>query len=129
MYIFQWLSSTEKRIGEIPVVRAILNISILRFLTRPVSVSLPQDQLKTQQTELEATLVKIILAPEPYPPPGRALRNVVARCLTLLYTRAESRSLFDTLQAFMKVTSDFKATDKDVYKMYALPSFFSVGFV
>ncbi|THU92726.1 clathrin-coated vesicle protein [Dendrothele bispora CBS 962.96] len=96
MYTFQWLSSTEKRITEIPV-----------------------DQLKSHQAELEATLAKIILAPEPYPAPGRALRVAVARCLTLLYTRAESRSLFDTLQAFMKVTSDFKAVDKDVHKIAA----------
>ncbi|KAL0060432.1 hypothetical protein AAF712_012801 [Marasmius tenuissimus] len=93
MYLFQWLSSTEKRLDEIPV-----------------------DQIKSKQSELEATLVKIILAPEPYPSPGRALRNVVARCMTILYRRGESRTLFDTLQAFIKVTTDFKTPDMDVRK-------------
>jgi len=28
MYTFQWLSSTEKRISEIPVVRVVSNVSI-----------------------------------------------------------------------------------------------------
>ncbi|KIK61652.1 hypothetical protein GYMLUDRAFT_73165 [Collybiopsis luxurians FD-317 M1] len=96
MYTFQWLSSAEKKV-----------------------VSVPVDQLKSQQADLEATLVKIILAPTPYPAPGRAIRNAVARCLIAIYNRAETRTLFDTLQAFMKVTSDFKALDKDVYKTAA----------
>ncbi|KAF9269100.1 clathrin-coated vesicle protein [Marasmius fiardii PR-910] len=92
MYLFQWLSSTEKRLGEIPV-----------------------DQLKSKQSELEVILVKIIISPEPYPSPGRALRNVVARCLILLYRRGETRTLFDTLQAFLKVTSDFKTPNMDAF--------------
>ncbi|KAG7093998.1 hypothetical protein E1B28_007627 [Marasmius oreades] len=96
MYLFQWLSSTEKKLGEIPV-----------------------DQLKSKQSELEAILVKIILSPEPYPSPGRALRNVVARCLIVLYRRAETRTLFDTLQALLKVTSDFKTPDMDARKIAA----------
>ncbi|KAL0567040.1 hypothetical protein V5O48_014955 [Marasmius crinis-equi] len=96
MYLFQWLSSTEKRLSELPV-----------------------DQLKSKQSDLEAILVKIILAPEPYPSPGRALRNVVARCLTTLYRRGEARTLFDTLQAFLKVTADFKTPDMDARKIAA----------
>ncbi|KAJ3781084.1 clathrin-coated vesicle protein [Lentinula aff. detonsa] len=97
MYIFQWLSSTKKKI-----------------------VSIPVDQLKAQQADLEATLVKIILAAPPYPIPGRATRNVVARCLIAIYNRGETRTLFDMLQTFMKVASDYKTVDRDIYRTAAL---------
>ena len=76
-----------------------------------------QEYLKSRQSDLEAALVNVIKAPEPYPTPGRALRNLVARCLITLYTRAESRTLFDTLQAFMAIVGDFKVQDKDTNKM------------
>ncbi|KAF8916460.1 clathrin-coated vesicle protein [Mucidula mucida] len=82
MYIFQWLCSTEKRL---------------------VDVSL--GDLKSKQADIEAALVKVISGPSPYPPPGRAIRNVVARCLVTLYTRSETRTLFDTLQSFLKYAS------------------------
>ncbi|ESK97884.1 clathrin-coated vesicle protein [Moniliophthora roreri MCA 2997] len=96
MYIFQWLSSAEKSLAEIPV-----------------------DQLKSKQNHLEATLVKIILSPDPYPSPGKALRNIVARCLITIYRRGETRTLFDTLQSLIKVTSDFKSIDMDARKTAA----------
>lgn len=76
--------------------------------------------MKSLQSSLEATLVKVITAPEPYPTPGRAIRNLAARCFVNLYTRGESRALFDTLQAFMKVVAYFKTPDKDLNKMYVL---------
>ncbi|KAF5377759.1 hypothetical protein D9757_008083 [Collybiopsis confluens] len=96
MYVFQWLSSVERTITSIPV-----------------------DRLKAQQADVEDTIVKIILAPSPYPAPGRATRNGAARCLVALYSRADTRSLFDTLQAFLKVASDFKTLDRDVYRTAA----------
>ncbi|KAG6906802.1 hypothetical protein DXG01_012050 [Tephrocybe rancida] len=96
VYVFQWLSSTERKLAEVT----------------------PQ-HLKAVQANLESTLVKIITAPEPYPAPGRALRNIAGRCLVALYTRGESRTLFDTLQVFMKIVSDFKATDKETNKIAA----------
>ncbi|KAJ7235383.1 hypothetical protein C8J57DRAFT_143030 [Mycena rebaudengoi] len=75
MYIFQRLSATEKSIADVPV-----------------------EQLKAKQADLEVSLVKIIIAQDPYPVPGRALRNCVARCFITLYTRGETRTLFDTFQ-------------------------------
>ncbi|KAF9069763.1 clathrin-coated vesicle protein [Rhodocollybia butyracea] len=96
MYIFQWVSSAERKVAGLPI-----------------------DQLKAQQADLEATLIKIILAPTPYPAPGRATRSAIARCLIAIYGRGETRTLFDTLQAFMKVTSDFKTLDRDVHKIAA----------
>lgn len=77
-----------------------------------------QDQLKTKQTDLEKTLIKIISAPDPYPSPGRALRRPVARCLIALYTRIETRTLFDTIQVFLKIVGEFKAVVKDAVKMF-----------
>lgn len=79
--------------------------------------------MKSAQSALEATFIKVITAPEPYPPPGRALRNVTSRCFGALYTRGETRTLFDTLQVFMKVVGDFKTPDKDTNKMYVLQLF------
>ncbi|KAJ6450153.1 clathrin-coated vesicle protein [Mycena sanguinolenta] len=96
MYLFQWLSSTEKSINEASV-----------------------EHLKSKQADVEAALVKIVLAQNPYPTPGRALRNCVARCFIALYTRAETRTLFDTLQAFIKVIVDFKTPDRDSHKIAA----------
>ncbi|KAG6888099.1 hypothetical protein C0995_010705, partial [Termitomyces sp. Mi166 len=76
--------------------------------------------LKTVQAKLESILVKVITAPEPYPAPGRALRNIAGRCLVALYNRGETRTLFDTLQVFMKIVGDFKAAlDKETIKIAA----------
>jgi hypothetical protein len=61
-------------------------------------------------------LVKAILAPDPYPPPGRPLRHLVVRCLIILFTKGESRPLYDTLQTLLKFLGDFKVVDKDVQK-------------
>ncbi|KAJ7472591.1 clathrin-coated vesicle protein [Mycena latifolia] len=96
MYLFQWLSATEKSIVDSTV-----------------------EHLKSKQADLETTLVKVVLAQEPYPIPGRALRNCVARCLVALYTRGETRTLFDTLQSFIKVIIDFKTPDRDSHKIAA----------
>lgn len=76
-----------------------------------------QEDLKSGQTDLEALLVKIIASPEPYPSPGRPIRNLVAKCLTALYSRGETRTLFDTLQSFLKIAGDTKAPHKDVSRM------------
>ncbi|KAJ6526020.1 clathrin-coated vesicle protein [Mycena capillaripes] len=96
MYLFQWLSSTEKNITEATM-----------------------EHLKAKQADVEAALVKVVIAQDPYPVPGRALRNCVARCLIALYTRGETRTLFDTLQAFIKVIVDFKTPDRDSHKIAA----------
>ncbi|KAJ7198315.1 clathrin-coated vesicle protein [Mycena pura] len=96
MYLFQWLSAAEKSIKEAGM-----------------------EHLKAKQADLETTLVKVVLAQDPYPVPGRVLRNCVARCFVTLYTRGDTRTLFDTLQAFMKVILDFKTPDRDSHKIAA----------
>jgi hypothetical protein len=80
-----------------------------------------QDDIKTAQKDLEASLLDVISSREPYPVPGRALRNLVASCILILYTRGDSKNMFDTLLAFLKIASAFKApADRDQHKMYVL---------
>ncbi|KAF9499159.1 clathrin-coated vesicle protein [Pleurotus eryngii] len=96
MNLFSWLASTEKKLTDAS-----------------------PDILKGTQNTLEQTFVKIISASAPYTPPGRAIRQLVARCLIKLYRRGETRTLFDTLQALMKIVGDFKAIDKDSVRVAA----------
>lgn len=80
-----------------------------------------QDDIKTAQKDLEASLLDVISSREPFPIPGRALRNLVASCILILYTRGDSKNMFDTLLAFLKIASAFKApADRDQNKMYVL---------
>ena len=77
-----------------------------------------QDDIKTAQKDLEASLLSVVSSREPYPVPGRALRNLVASCILILYTRGDAKNMFDTLIAFLKVASDFKApADRDQHRM------------
>ena len=82
-----------------------------------------QDDIKTAQKDLEASLLDVISPREPYPVPGRALRNLVASSILILYTRGDSKNMFDTLIAYLKIASAFKApADRDQHKMYVLIS-------
>jgi hypothetical protein len=77
-----------------------------------------QDDIKTAQKDLGVSLLGVVSSREPYPVPGRALRNLVASCILILYTRGDSKNMFDTLIAFLKVAGDFKApADRDQNKM------------
>jgi len=96
VYVFQWLSSTDKNLRIVPI-----------------------GDLKPKQGELEKVFIKVISAAESYPVPGRAIRNLVGRCLITLYTRGETRTMFDTLQTFLRLVSDNKLADKDVVKIAA----------
>lgn len=90
--------------------------SFQRIIAFPANKA--QEHLKAKQADLEASVVKIISAPDPYPAPGRALRNVAGRCLITAYTRGETRTLFDTMQAFLKIVGDFKTADREPNKMW-----------
>lgn len=59
--------------------------------------------------------MKVILAQEPFPP-GRPLRNIVSRCFIAIYSLGETRTLYDTLQTFLRLIGDHKATDRDIQK-------------
>ncbi|OSD03664.1 ARM repeat-containing protein [Trametes coccinea BRFM310] len=97
IYLFQWLSSTERKVKRADV-----------------------DHLKACQADLEASLVKVVTAPEPYPLPGRPIRRLVASCLKALYMRGETKSLFDTIQAFLKILSETKPPAKESSRIAAM---------
>jgi len=100
--LFQWLASTQRSLEE-------------------ASYS----SLKASQSHLEETMLKVIEAQEPYPTPGRSLRKLVSRCLVLLYTRGDSRSLFDTLQRLLKLVVDLKPTGPS--EIHKIAAFFCIG--
>ncbi|KAF8315585.1 ARM repeat-containing protein [Clavulina sp. PMI_390] len=85
--VFQWLSRCEQS---------------LRIL--------PEDDIKAVQSGLEATLISIISAGPPYPVPGRSIRQLLARSFIVLFERAQTRSLFDTLQSLSRTTNDSKSS-------------------
>ena len=58
-------------------------------------------------------MIKIIAAPEPFPFPGRPVRRLVANCLKAVYMRGETKSLYDTIQAFLKILAEVKPPAKD----------------
>ncbi|TFY58733.1 hypothetical protein EVJ58_g6238 [Rhodofomes roseus] len=97
IYLFQWLASTEKAVRQAST-----------------------EDLKATQTDLEETLVKIVSAPEPYPPPGRPVRSIVAKCLVALYMRGETKTLYDTIQSFLKIIGEPKGVGKDSSKIAAM---------
>ena len=95
----------------------------LRYVTlNPTSTPLHpnpnflQADLKEIQQPLLDTLLKLITASEPYPFPGRLVRNLVAECLVLIYTHGETKTLYDSIQVLLKPL-DPKATHKDVHKV------------
>ncbi|KAH8115151.1 clathrin-coated vesicle protein [Phellopilus nigrolimitatus] len=101
IYLLQWLADAEK----------------------DLKTGTPET-FKTSQTIYETKLLKVIAGAAPYPNPGRPFRNIVARCLVLIYTSGETRSLFDTLQALLKIVGDMKASDVDFKKVAA---FYCIG--
>ena len=86
---------------------------VLRFSHDSLSVNSSQEQLKAVQTDIEESMIKIVSAAEPYPLPGRPVRRLVASCLKTLYMRGETKSLFDTIQAFLKLLAETKPPAKE----------------
>ncbi|KAI5983848.1 armadillo-type protein [Pisolithus albus] len=95
-YLFQWLSLLQKYLKEATT-----------------------DLVKTSQASMEETLLKIIYGSNGYPLPGRGIRNLSARCFVLQYTRGETKTLFDTFRALLKIAGDPKASDKDIVRIAA----------
>ena len=84
-----------------------------------------QDDLKDHQKAVVDALLKVIAAPEPYPSPGRPIRQLVSQCLLHIYSKGDTRTLFDSVQALLKILVDTKVVAKDAYKVYVFPLEFS----
>jgi hypothetical protein len=87
---------------------------LLAWLSSAVKAlqKLPEDDVREQQANVEKTLLRIITQPStsaaPSPKPGRPARSLVAQAYVALFERAETRTLFDTLQALVKCIVDPK---------------------
>ncbi|CAE7204243.1 unnamed protein product [Rhizoctonia solani] len=99
IYLFQWLCTAEKALAQMTV-----------------------EELKAAQSETEATLLKCVNVTSPFPMPGRPIRALVARCFLMLYSRGETRTMYDTVQACLKVAGDAKLAERDgrVAALYVL---------
>ena len=70
MFLFQYLSNLERDLEKCP-----------------------SEQLKPYQTDVEKTLLNIHVSE---PKPNYPMRNVLSRCLVLVYKQGDPRSLFDS---------------------------------
>lgn len=72
---------------------------------------LDQDILITRQSALSSALLTLIVPPPisstspPAPKPGRPARAILARIIVALYTRGESKELFDVVQQLLRATT------------------------
>ncbi|KAG8781804.1 hypothetical protein FRC12_021492 [Ceratobasidium sp. 428] len=92
IYLLQWLCSAEKALEKLSVV---------------------QDVVKSAQASTESILLKCVAATLPFPIPGRPIRALVARCFLVLYSRGETRTLYDTVQACLKIAGESKVLERD----------------
>lgn len=74
--------------------------------------------MKAEQLHLETHIINIVTRGSSFPSPGRPLRNVAARCLVLLYMKGDTKTIYDSLQTFIKVSGDAKAQDNELAKLY-----------
>jgi hypothetical protein len=72
-----------------------------------------KETVKSAQAAAEAIFLKCATASSPFPVPGRPIRALVARCFLALYARGESRTLYDTVQACLKVAGESKVAERD----------------
>ncbi|KAH8084924.1 ARM repeat-containing protein [Cristinia sonorae] len=87
IYVFQWLSHNYRMLQQAS-----------------------SEDLKVSQEKLIATLIALVTSPAPYPIPGRPIRNLVAQSLIAIYSQGETKSMYDTIQALIKVAGDQKST-------------------
>ncbi|KAI9318532.1 armadillo-type protein [Dichotomocladium elegans] len=88
LYLLQWLAHVERE-------SKIIDPSIL----------------KRAQPQLEKTLLRLISLATAKP--RRPIRFLIGRCFTLLYTRGDSRSLFDTVTALHSLINANKNIEKE----------------
>ena len=85
-----------------------------------------KELIRSAQPALEAYLYKLLLQPAspsaPAPRIGRPARSLISRCLILLYTSGDTKSLFDGMQALQRAMGDVK-----VDKEQRVSAFYAAG--
>ncbi|KAI9105684.1 armadillo-type protein [Phlyctochytrium arcticum] len=89
LFLFQWLALLERDLTKSDV-----------------------DTIKSFQAQLEKLLIRHLSAGNPKP--SRPLRQLIARCLDVLYAKGETRTLFDTLSGIQSLITNKKIEDATV---------------
>ncbi|KAI8907094.1 armadillo-type protein [Powellomyces hirtus] len=89
IYLLQWLSNLERDLNKADL-----------------------STIKPSQLSLEKLLLKYLTTS--VPKPSRPLRQLISRCLVILYTNGDSRTLFDTLAAVQVIVSNKKVEDASI---------------
>lgn len=100
VFLLTWLSGVEEALSraDIAIIRNVqqrLEQDLLHLISPP-----------TDETEAATTSDHPKSASAQIPKPGRPIRHRIARCFVLLFTRAESRSLFDICQTLLRTAGD-----------------------
>ncbi|KAI9012871.1 armadillo-type protein [Gaertneriomyces semiglobifer] len=94
--------------ADTPEKKELVLFQWLSFLQRDLSL-VSSDVLKTSQTQLEKLLLRHLVSM--LPKPSRTIRRLVARCLILIYSKGDTRTLFDTLSALQGMVANKKVED------------------
>ncbi|KAG8984939.1 hypothetical protein FRB93_006149 [Tulasnella sp. JGI-2019a] len=107
------MASDAFQIDESSISGDTADLTVYRWLLAAdkAAKTLPADEVKSSQPGFEATLVKLVTGITPFPSPGRPLRNLAATCFVTIYSRAETKARFETVQSLLKAVSDFKSSD------------------
>ncbi|PWN53232.1 hypothetical protein IE53DRAFT_199598 [Violaceomyces palustris] len=106
IFIIQWLSKAELALSKarpqaIRSVQSQFEESLLSLLSAN-----QQNAAGSNAPGSSSPSTKAPPTPSNYPKPARPARHLIARCFILLFTKTESRSLFDTLQSLVRVAGD-----------------------
>lgn len=103
VYVLQWLSKVEESLKVMEDVKVLqiqktLESSLLK-LVNPIK---PEDASATTPQQQQSS------SPQHYGVPvlGRPSRHIIARCLTLLFQKGESKTLFDVMQFLMRTAGE-----------------------
>jgi len=99
-----------------------VTIPNLFFEPLPGTESICDVICKPAQTSLESTFLNIDIGIDPLPFPGCPIRHLIPRCFVSLYTRGETCTLFETMQALVKVAGQVKILKRcAIVSRYPIP--------
>lgn len=103
VFALQWLSKVEIALnqiedGEILEIQSGLEKSLLKLIC-PLDLNAPIDPSP-------AAIQKANSASSTTPKVGRPSRHLIARCFVTLFSRGESRSLYDVMQALIQIAGE-----------------------
>ena len=108
--MFQWLFSVERAIKHIQLVAP-------NALTELYLLTLVLGGNQAPLRHFEATVQKITLAKDSHTASGRPIHNLLAKCYVSRYGKGDTRTMFDTINTFLKFAADAKINDKDSSKV------------